>query len=273
MNTATIIPVHPPKFPCAKVALETWKKYCSTPLYFVLSNEEDLSLLKDFLKEDFEYLVIPENLRHYRNPITVKKFYGVSQLVEKYDYVGVFDSEMKVVKPFDTDEIYKLIWNKREFKCNQCWGDVNGGALLHGNAKTLNWDKNEILLHELENWKWYFWFNEICVYEKETFKEFFCVLNCMPEIETIYNEYWCFDYNIYGMWLIAYEQFKCKKLFPDRQFGFGAVEHNQFNFGGVTEAFMSYMDSNMNHENYEHIKVQFHYDRYIPESQKHTFRL
>lgn len=272
-KTATIIPIHPPRFVCGEGVVRSWEKFCTSDLYFVFSNLEDAGNFANTVSGNYKTLVLPEDLREYRNPITVKKFYGVSEVIDRYDYVGVFDAEMRVVRPFDTDAIYSEVWNRRELKCNQCWPDVSGGAVVHNNSVPMGWNTNENLLRETENFKWYWWFNEICVYEKETFKEFFGFLNCSPYLETIYNEYWCFDYLIYGMWLICFEGFKCKKYFPDRQFGFGAIEHNQFNIGGVTEAFNSYMDSNMYPEKHENIKVQFHYDRYIPESDKHKFRV
>jgi len=272
-KTATVIPIHPPRYVHAPGLVESWLKYCETDLYFVFSNEEDSESFKKVVSTGYKSLVLPESMRHYKNPITVKKYYGVAELMGKYDYIGVFDCEIKVVRPFYTDCIYSEIWNSKELKCNRCFPDVHGGALVRGNSNLMGLEGNENLKRETDNFEYYWWFNEICVYESAMSREFFDWLKANNLWEAVCDEYWCFDYVIFGIWLICFKGWKCKRLYPDRKFGFGAIEHNQFNIGNVTEEFMSYMDSNMHPELYEHIKVQFHMDRYIKEADKHLVRL
>jgi hypothetical protein len=272
-KSASVIPIHPPRFGFAKEAVASWNQFCDGDLYFVFSDEKDASQFENFCKGKYYSLILPESQRHYRNPISVKKYYGVSELIKTHQYVAVYDAEIKVVKPFNTDEIYEKIWKTKELKCNQCFPDVNGGNTIYNNSVTLGLSENPNLIEQTEKFIWYWWFNEICIYESELSKKFFEYLNSHPNKQILLDEYWCFDYLIYGIWLICFHDFKCKKFFPDRKFGFGAIEHNQFNIGGVTETFNSYMDSNMYPEKYEKIKVQFHMDRYIPESQKHLVRV
>jgi len=272
-KSASVIPIHPPRFGFAKEAVASWNQFCDSDLYFVFSDEKDAEEFKKICFGNYKSIILPENLRSYRNPISVKKYYGVMQLIKEFKYVGVFDAEIKVVKPFDTDTIYEEIWNTQQLKCNQCFPDVNGGNVVYNNSVTMGLDKNEKLLEQTDHFKWYWWFNEICVYESKASKLFFDYLENHPQKDILFHEYWCFDYLIFGIWLICHQDFKCVKFFPDRKFGFGAIEHNQFNIGGVTEKFNSYMDSNMHPENYEKIKVQFHMDRYVPESQRHLVRV
>jgi hypothetical protein len=260
VNTATIIPIHPPKFVFGEGIVHSWNKHSTSDLYFVFSNLEDADNFANTVSGRYKTIVLPEELRDYSNMITVKKFYGISNIIEEYDYVCVFDAEMKVIRHFDTDNIYEEVWKTRELKCNLSWA---GADIIRNNSVLMACDENEDLIRETENFNLYWWFNEICVYEKNTFKEFFDFLNSSPHFKTIYNNWECFDYILYGIWLICFKGFKCRKLFSDKQFVYGAVEHNQFNIDGVTETFQSYMDSNMFSENYEHIKVHFHFDRYV----------
>jgi len=262
-RTATVIPVHPPKFGYAMEAVKTWNKYSNNDLYFIFSYPDDEVLFRKNIEGQYNTLVLPQELVHYKNPITVKKLWGVSQLIDAYDYVGVFDAEIKIVKPFNTDEIYPEIFQTKELKCNACMPSVDGGAVVKNNSLTMGIAGNENLIRETENFKWYWWFNEICVYESATFDEFMTFLKNSGGLEIYYNEYWCFDYLLYGIWLLAFKNFKTKKFFPDKKFGFGAIEHNQFNVGNISDEFKSYMDSNMHPERHDHIKVQFHMDRYI----------
>ena len=77
MKTATVIPIHPPRFGFANQIVETWNKFCTSDLFFILSNPDDETNFKKLIEGNYKTLTLPENLTHYKNPITVKKFYGV----------------------------------------------------------------------------------------------------------------------------------------------------------------------------------------------------
>ena len=190
------------------------------------------------------------------NIITFKKIFGLYKIFYNYDYIGVFDAETQFVRKFDSDIIYPEIFNTKYLKCNTATG---GGHIVKHVASIINLVENKKLLKETKNFTQYWWFNEIHVYEKNTFFEFFKFINQHKMKNSILNEFLCFDYILYGIWLICFRDFKCKHYFEGVDFSYGAIEYNKDD--NVTEIFNSYLDHTPNYQKYEKIKVIIQKDR------------
>lgn len=204
----------------------------------------------------FQSVVASEQTLKYTNVITAKKFYGLNVLFQKgYTHVGVFDAECEVVKPFDSNTIYPIIYNKRELKCNLSrWG----GALVKANASILNIEND--LTNITDNFIQYWWFNEVCVYERDNFIDFFSYIKNIGD--GVYAKWEYFDYLLYGCYLLKYKNFKLNKLLQHRYYNSGAIENNFHNLNNESEIFQSYADCNRNHAKYDHIKILIHTDRH-----------
>jgi len=251
MKTATIVPIYPPDYNYALNLLQTFNQHSNNDFYFVFSNIGEYELFDSLTDIPYKYIIVNQELlsKYPNNIINIKKFYGINEIIEEYDYVGVFDSETIFVKEFNSDLIYPKIFNDGVLKSNistTSW-------LIKKSAELMGLVDNEILKEQTENYRYYWWFNEICVYEKNTFIEFMEYMNTHPNSQHILNDKDCFDYILYGIWLICFNGFTVKKYFTDRVFVDGAIEHN--NEDAVSIEFNSYIDRNTNHVISENIKA------------------
>jgi hypothetical protein len=224
MNLAcTIIPTHPPHFNYTLNALESYNKTVNGNLYLVFSNNSDYELFNSKTNEKFNHLILESPFTTYKNIINAKKLYAVQQLASKYKYIGVLDAEVEFVKKYDEFIEYNNIFESKEFKSNL---SHRGNEILSVvlNSMDLGEDGNSIILKETNDLKQYWWFNEIFVYESETFCEFFNWMQTHKNFITMMEERHCFDYFIYSIWLIVFKQFKLKKMCQNETFKFGAME-------------------------------------------------
>lgn len=256
MESCTIIPVHPPHYEYALGALRTHEQFVGTNLYFVFSSDTDLNLFKQTQADGFNYLVYPDKLTKEQNVITAKKFYAINELSKQYKYIGVFDSETLFVKEMDSDIVYKEICDSKIFKANV----RRDSDHISDVAEMMGYLDNETLIQETEGFTLYWWFNEICVYEASLFNEFYEWLLNHPNASKITNEFKCFDYLLYSIWLVCNKGYKIKKYMSDYSWGGAAIETN-YNSNEVSLQFGSYQDRNINHVSLEHIKVQIMLDR------------
>jgi hypothetical protein len=266
MKTCTIITTHPPKFHFGLDLLKSFVKYVEQPheLYFVFTNESEMMLFDTLCGEFnsfYKSIVIPNELRDKLSIVNVKKFYALETLINEYDYIGVYDCETLFVKPCNLNLIYEDIGNQNHIKANT--SSVGKNVLLKA-SEMLGLNNNEVLLNETENLTLYWWFNEIPVYEKNNFIEFFSWLKNLENYSDIQREYYCFDYILYGMWLIVFKGVNLKKIETTRISEIGAVEDFRLPMdvrNEVSVKFDSYWSTNIqNFNNFEKIKIIFHID-------------
>jgi hypothetical protein len=261
MKACIVIPTHPSKFNFAYEALKSYNENnIIGDLFFVFSSCEDYKIFKDNLKEKKTFLpiVLKNNIFFPQNIITFKKFYALEILFNhKYDYITVLDCDIKFLKFFKMYESFKNIYEKKEFKCNI---SKKGGELIKNNIFLMNLENNINLLNYNKNYNFYWWFNEICVYEREHTLEFFDWLLNHKNYNLIINNKFCFDYNLYSLWLIAFKNFKLNLLENNKEYEWSAIEHN-FKSAETSNLYKSFADANRDNDKLEHIKILIHVDR------------
>ena len=271
MKCCTVITTHPPKFKYAVKFIDSYYKYVNTDnhdLYFIFTTQEDADNLQSLTNHKFNSLILPSELRDFKSIINVKKYYAIDVLKDKYPYIGVYDCESEIVKTADLTQIYRDIYESKTIKCNPTnFGSSTTGKFPHGNLTNyilakLDLPLNDELYLALNN-NYYWWFNEIPVYESKSFSKFYSWFLSLDNLDDIRNDYWCFDYILYSLWLVAYEDFTFKKL-TDTKLSWGAVEEfrmdpEQKNI--LSGIFNSYWDTNaLNHHLFPNIKIIFHTD-------------
>lgn len=265
IRTATIIPTHTPKFDWAYKLLDSYIQYVQQPhdLYFVFTNENEAHDFKDKCKSPNAYkeLVLPISLRDKKSIINVKKYFALYSIHTQYDYVGVFDSESIFVKHCDLNNVYSDIVSVDYFKSNIA---KDGIRIIQNIAEKLKLNYNKNLILETDFYSLYWWFNEIPVYRMDYFSEFINWFYSLDNINEIQNDYYCFDFLVYSIWLICFKGFKLKKYETPIKFGCGALEEFRVRpeiKDIITETFDSYWDTNLNsHINYNKIKLIFQID-------------
>ena len=260
MISATVVPIHPPKYRWAIKFLDAYKKYATTgELYFVFSSQADLDIFKKHHSREkkFKHIIVEEKLPSDNAQIkaTFKKLYAINKLAEQgYKYVGVLDCDSVIVRQYDSDKIYHDIYHSKIIKTNLSTGGSNIIKLALEKAYLLD-DPKLIDIKEQ-----YMWFNDICVFEKDTFIEFYYWLKQHDNFKEIQNTAICFDYIIYSLWLVANKDFKFKLMDDEYIYPYGAIEHN-FDDDDLSYKFKSSADANRNWKNIDHIKVLIHLDR------------
>lgn len=184
--------------------------------YQKLSPSEDIALIFSFQehldkfmgmlenKSNVLPLLLPEVWLTPVNQIIVKKMVGSKTLFDNYgyDFVAVVDAESLFIKPVNTLELCKEIW-KQPLIGNLPSGTASG--ILKGTVDFSGISQEDIDKYQLG--QYYFWFNEIPVYEKKTFRLFWKWLferenyNPMP----LFDQPSVVDYTLYGFFLIINE--------------------------------------------------------------------
>ena len=252
MKTATIIPTFPPHFGFTVDLLNSYNKFSNNDIYIIFTNQHEYELFKSITNVSYNYLIANNEVisKYPNNIINIKKFFGLDNLIHQYDYIGIFDSETLFIRKFDSDIIYPNIFNKKILKSNLS----SYGFLIKKSAEMMGVVNNEKLVNQTQNYTYYWWFNEICVYEQKTYLKFKKYLDSLSNIDQILNERDCFDYILYGIWLICFTDFNIKKYLEDMLFPYGALEHNTNDI--VSKEFTSYMDHNLNYNASDTIKAR-----------------
>jgi len=244
MKTATIVPIHPKHLQEGINCLYSFKENSKNDFFFVFSSTEDRDFFQSRMNRVLDHIMIDRETveRYPQGVITVKKLFGLRSIFDRYDYIGVFDSETVFVREFDSDVIYPDIYSKHYLKANR---SLKGGEVVKNCALVMNLHDNQTLIQETDNYTQYWWFNEIAVYERDSFSEFFDFILSSSNKEQILSGYWHFDYLLYGIWLICFKNFKVKKCMQNREFHWGAVEDNGWGAPPddlITTEFNSYID-------------------------------
>lgn len=259
MKTATLITTHKPKFTYARTFLERFHQHVKKPhpLYIVFSNEEEADEFNRSVQLEYIRLIVPANFMNYGGIVNIKKFFGLNEIINEYDYVGVYDCDSEIVKSVDFDLVYPTIFNTKVLKANV---SERGSNLVKEVAEKLGMF-NEIIQTTV-NKQMYWWFNEIPVYEKHSFKRFYEWFCKLENVDAIMQDYWCFDYIMYGIWLLTHEGFTIQEF--NVSCYWGAVEcigMTQGEKNGTANLFDSYWIANLhNHQSYDKIKIVFHSD-------------
>ena len=163
--------------------------------------------------------VIDIDIAKSKCPVTVKKFWGLEHLMNRYDYIAAIDCECEFLRSFEPGKVLREIWESRSFltanksdasarkinkDCAELLGLGNGGSRIR---------------QQTEDYLYYWWFNEIPVYRTETLGEFFSWLDEGTRREAVFSNWCCFDYIVYVMWLIECKGFSLRRLDIASPFG------------------------------------------------------
>ena len=177
----------------------------SADFYFVFSNESQRLKLNNRISEELGVsvysLVLPDDRLHYKSQVTVKKFFGIERLKDKYQYIATIDCECLFLKDADFLSVFEEIWNTQSFL--NANATSHGFKIMHHCYKTVGCLYNPKLLRETRFYRYNVWFNEIPVYKAETLDGFWEWLQGL-NTEEILNDWYCFDYYLYVASLVSH---------------------------------------------------------------------
>ena len=181
-------------------------------LYFVFSSEEQQNKFLDECKKRYAEIphgmIFERNLSDCENPITIKKFYALSVLFQSFDYIAAVDCECIFVKGIPVGQMLENVWNAGT--CFAANYSVQGADIVFACAKALGIEHNKHIIKETRKFNYTWWFNDIPVYRSADIKSFYEWMEKKHYFEVIYHEWNCFDYLVYGLWLIMEKEMNLK---------------------------------------------------------------
>ena len=189
--------------------------YKQADFYIIFTNEEEKKLFGDLTKYQ-NFIIYDSKLgTDYDGIINKKKFYGLNNLKEKYEYIIVLDSETIFIKNIDLKNICDEYFNNKVLYGNK----LNGYNIEFIEQVLLNCKRfysNNKDISKL-NTTLYLWFNQPCIYKCDTIKDFFNIIDYDKNIDKL--KYVDFDYYIYMNYLILYHNFIIKDIGITCQYG------------------------------------------------------
>ena len=200
---AFLVPVYPPDFGYLKQLYNSYihfNIYKQADLYFIFTNEEE----KIYLGNYHYSLIYDTNLGVYRDGIiNKKKFYGLQQLKDKYEYTIIIDCESVFIRELDIYNLCNIYFENKVLYGNKCVTEY---------MQLVNSIKNRckrFFINNAQSYKLdtelYLWFNQLCIYKNSNLEQFFSIINYDKIIKNLKFE--DFDYLIYMYYLILYNDF------------------------------------------------------------------
>lgn len=183
-------------------------------LFFVFSSYDQQDKFLQTCRQRFDAvpgsMVLDSQLPNCKNPVTIKKFYGLYKLMDQYEYIATIDCESVFISDIPVGKVLDRVWQERSFLASNI--SSQGAAVVKKCAEAMGLVDNEVLISETGNFKYTWWFNDIPVYRTKDIREFFEWIKNDKKIDIIYNEFCCFDYLVYVIWLLLYKDgFHLKK--------------------------------------------------------------
>ena len=210
------MPIYPPHYEYARDFLRSFEKFkldWQADMWFVFSNDADHLTFP----EAKNAIVLPQNLELTREAgvINIKKFYGLLQIKEKYEYILVIDSETLIVKKTDINTVCD------DFFCKKIlWGNIpidsDAYKITESCRRHSDFSERE---GTIENDSLHLWFNQPCIYKTSNLDDFFCKIEMPEKLGEL--TFWDFDYNIYMLYLMYNCDFRIENI-RQKSFGFAS---------------------------------------------------
>lgn len=210
-NSCICAPIHLPKFNFGKKFIESYNKYFDDDhIFLIFSNQKECDVFK-LKNPTLKYRSIifdgPEyNGDYIDNPtVTLKKWHGLNEIYKTTDikYVGVVDVDCCFIEKKNYSKLFNNYYANKILHGHF----TKHIHRIHEASKALfNENQRNIIDEKVRKQDsiFYFWFNNIPIYERNDFLEFKNIINNNINIAT-WNT---FDYVAYGYYLLLTDKFK-----------------------------------------------------------------
>jgi len=216
-----LIPIHQPKFNYGSQLINSYNNFFDDDhFYFIFSSDEEKESFRNLNpRSNFRSLIATADIS--RGPINQKKYNGLCQLFDhtEFDFIGVMDCDSLFIKNLNYDSLFsktnEIITINATYSASEGWlSPIRTDCLKFFKPQDV-----ETLRTITDNFRAYFWFNEIPIYNRQIFKEFVDYIN-YPNIHDSL-EWHHFDFIIYAYFLLLKGYAKLNTLnFNAPQFGF-----------------------------------------------------
>ena len=181
-------------------------------LWIVLSEEDET---KHYPEEKIIFL--PEQLRgnETRGIINKKKFYGLMQLKDQYEYIIVLDDDTLVNRFADLHAECEKYFSKKVLYGNEASDITIIPEVIKACCSFFSKEQSEIFFNKSGGL--YLWFNQPSIYRCNTLDHFFSVTNMNSRILNL--RWHDFDYYVYMIYLVLYQDFNIQDIKAPSDFG------------------------------------------------------
>jgi hypothetical protein len=210
VNTCFLIPIHPPKYALAYNLLKSYNSlYSDKNFYFIFTNQTDLKTFENLYHDiEFKYIICDKFFGE--GIINFKKIYGLNYIFNNTDYdaAAVIDCDSIFVKKVDYNSLFLNKIKSKKIFASASYNKYIATSCLKFFA---NKDVEKILKNiKIDEIFLYFWFNEIPLYSRKNFLDFYEYLNLKTSIHRLA---WAdFDYIIYIYYLLTQNKIKIEIL-------------------------------------------------------------
>lgn len=248
-----LIPTFPGHFHYALNLYNSYMHYDldeQADIWFILTNEEER---KGFFCPNNCLIYANSGYQIKTDAIAVKKkFYGLYQLKDKYEYIIVLDSESLLIKTINLLEICEKYFSDKILYGNEIMKSDNNYKISnqikeHCKKYFVNHPHTDKL-----NSKLYLWCNQPWIYKCSTLYEFFNIFDYKNNLDKMV--WYDFEYYIYMYYLILYHNFKiddleinapisiCENI--SSNFLFKSKKYKKTNIMLTTPYMLKYLDNN-----------------------------
>jgi hypothetical protein len=242
-NSCIIAPIHKPHFQtCGIEFVRSYNQYFDDEdIFLIFSSKAESDEFKSISAGSLKYGSIicdeqilprrdrPPGQQNAAHPVTIKKIFGLKYIFNntRFDKVGVIDVDTAFLRHIDYDKCFHEYVENKKIYATYCTQTPDVTQIIKAPLKFFNQkDKNKLrkLTHEF---KAYFWFNDIPVYNKEYFLNF---LKSNYEKNKSEMEYLDFDFVMYAYYLLVnnlaeLEFLKINGNHIDLPYGFLETQH------------------------------------------------
>jgi hypothetical protein len=208
-KVAFLVPIHPPHFNYARDLLTSFKQFVldtQSDLWFVFTNEDEREAFGEYLNA----IVLPEELCIFENRgiINIKKFHGLRQIQDKYEYIVVLDAESQFIKHADVYSVCNEYFTNKILLGNEVLPE--GMERTEGiKASCRKYFESHPDFEKTKN-PLYLWFNQPCIYKTATLPDFWKKINYDALVKHL--QWADFDYYIYMFYLILFRGFRIEDI-------------------------------------------------------------
>lgn len=200
-----LVPVHPPKFDFAERLLESYAEYFDDDhVFLVFTNGDDCKAFEQKYPElKYQSIICGLDIINGTNVINVKKLYGIKWIFDNTEFlqIGVIDADSLFFRYMDYNQKFVNYLLNRKIYGHTV--DKNGfmSSNIESCVRYFDDKYKGFIEKETRNYNVFFWFNDVPVYQKQSFLEF-CEY---VKMEKIYRDikWHDFDYIFYAYFLMV----------------------------------------------------------------------
>lgn len=212
MKSCFVIPVHEPKFGFLAELLESGKKHFGDDLRVIVVFSSEYEREK-FSKRHPHLSFHPTVCMPTSGcVITEKKFHGIRYAFEAFsdtDFVACVDSECMFVRNVDVDSLFERWFDRKEIFAS--YGSDDAVVMINSASAKRLFPLYEDQIKTLTNdYRSYFWFNDIPIYERLSFVRCLDFIDYEHVKRSMRRSDW--DFIVYAYYLFLRENFSLKMV-------------------------------------------------------------